>query len=109
MECPKCKAQLELTPVFPEQQVMFFSIAHEHELLMAKTVSGTMANAEKLLIEIGKSIGVKVQVFLHSVEQKPKELRFGLLVTTMAGKMKTPNSELTGATPAGGASGRAPG
>jgi hypothetical protein len=98
MECPNCKAQLALTPEFPEQQVMYFSINHEHELLMAKTVSGTMANAEKLLIEIGKSMGVKVQVFLHSIEQKPKELKFGLLLTT-AGKVKTPNVEVSGLAP----------
>lgn len=84
MECPNCKAMLVMTPtaIFPEEQVMYFSIKHEHELLMAKTVSGTMANAEKLLQAIGKEIGVKVQVFLHSVEQKPKELTFGLLLTT---------------------------
>ena len=90
MECPSCKATLALTPTFPKEQVMYFSIKHEHELLMAKTVSGTMANAEKLLQAIGKDMGVKVQVFLHSVEQKPNELTFGLLLTTST-TTKTPN------------------
>lgn len=80
MKCPNCQTDLKISDKFADEQVLHFSIKYEGDMLSARTVHGTLAQVEKLLIATGKDIGVKTRVYVHSIKQEPHELTFALLV-----------------------------
>ncbi len=88
MECPNCHEKLSITTTLPSEQIMYYRIKYEGELLSARTVHGTLAALEKALLLLAKDEGVKARVFVHSVEQKPHELTIGLLLTADPIKVK---------------------
>lgn len=92
MKCPKCETELEIDAAFPSEQIMYFTLNYEGELLSAKTVHGTLAALERSLLSVAKNMDCKGSVFVHSIEKKPNQLKVGLLITAK------PNVELRGAT-----------
>lgn len=81
MKCPKCETELAIDAALPSEQVMYFTLNYEGDLLSAKTVHGTLAALEKALLLVAKNMDCKASVFVHSIEQKPHQLKVGLLLT----------------------------
>ena len=67
----------------PERQTVSFKISFEGERLSAKTLGGTITEFEKLLVAVAKDVGVKVHVFIESLEYKAHEATVGFLITTV--------------------------
>ncbi len=78
-KCPTCQDEFEvqLSAVVPEGQIMHMKLVSETELFDAETIGKTLINFAKLQKEFGKSVGIKVETFLKSLDLSPKEITIG--------------------------------
>jgi hypothetical protein len=80
--CPHCSKGFycNIAAHVPNSQKVLFRIQFEGKKLSAKTLHSTIANAEKCLVMVAKDVGVKVHVFIDSLECKEGEVTVVFLV-----------------------------
>lgn len=86
IECPNCHEAITCAYVarVPEKQHVSFVIQHsETGALSAKTLGGVIVETEKLLRAVAKDVGIRVHVFIDSLEHNEKETKIGLLITAV--------------------------
>lgn len=86
MKCPKCDTQLAMVAKIPDEQLLSFAITYEGDWLSARTASGTMDSAEKLLKSLAKDTGQQVNVFLHSMKHELHRFEFTYLILLKGAK-----------------------
>ncbi len=69
------------------------TITSESEMMSAKAVGTSVLEFEKVLRSIAKDIGGKVNVFLSSMEVKPKEVKIGMTVVSVVAKSPSPTAK----------------
>lgn len=82
LECPECKAAFEcaVTASIPKDQTLYMKLSWDSELLDAATIGEAITNMQKLQVEVAKANGIKVAVFLKSVDLKPREITIGFQI-----------------------------
>lgn len=101
-KCPKCGEPLSFqmtTKLMSDSRVTFQIQPHKGELLSARTVGDTITNMEKLLVSIGKDMGVKTNVMVEGLQWNDGSVKVDLIIArhepgvTKRRKASSPPSE----------------
>ena len=86
IECPKCKESFPVVAraIIPKEQELSISLTSENEMFCAKTIGSVISNMEKLQRGVAENMGMKVVVFIKSIDLKPYALtiRFVIIETS---------------------------
>lgn len=80
VQCPSCKENLAVKSIIPDSQLFYFVLDFDGEWLCASTLGGTITEMSKLLKAVAKDSGVKVEVFIESVEYGDHKAKVGMLI-----------------------------
>lgn len=81
--CPHCGKDigLEMVARLKSQSRMSFTFhPHPGELMSARTIGGSLENLEKLLVAVGRELGVKTQVLVEGVSSIDGSITIDLLL-----------------------------
>ena len=70
VKCPKCGEPLSYqmaAQLMSDSRMSFVIHPHKGELLSARTVGDSISNMEKLLVAVGKELGVKTNVMVEGL------------------------------------------
>ena len=96
ISCPHCNEPLGLNIVnrlTAQSRVKFAISPKDGQLLSAKTVGGTLEQMEKLLVSMGKDMGVRTSVSVESVECDKGAVTFNLLIGRLEKGVSNPSNE----------------
>lgn len=81
--CPKCGEPLSFqmtTELMSDSRMSFVIHPHKGELLSARTVGDSISNTEKLLVAVGKELGVKTNVMVEGLTWTDGSVKVDLIV-----------------------------
>ena len=72
VKCPHCEKEIIMkrTAVFAEEQKITTTLTSKTEIMPAKVLGDHINAMQKLLKEIGKSLGGKVEVFITDMKKQ---------------------------------------
>lgn len=83
VKCPSCGEPIGFkltTKLMSDSRMSFVIHPNKGELLSARTVGDSISNMEKLLIAVGKDLGVKTQVLIEGLEWTDGSVKIDMIV-----------------------------
>lgn len=82
-KCPKCGEPLSFqmtTKLMSDSRMSFVIHPNKGELLSARTVGDSISNMEKILVSVGKELGVKTNVMVEGLEWTDGSVKIDMIV-----------------------------
>lgn len=82
-KCPKCGEPLSFqmtTKLMSDSRMSFVIHPNKGELLSARTVGDSITNMEKILVAVGKELGVKTNVMVEGLEWTDGSVKIDMIV-----------------------------
>jgi hypothetical protein len=85
MQCPNCASDIAAGAIVPDSQRFAIHLTSEMDMFSAATIGGVISNTDELLKAIAEQAGYKVEVFVESLELKPREITVELVILRVVG------------------------
>jgi hypothetical protein len=96
-KCPKCGEPLSFqmtTQLMSDSRMSFVIHPNKGELLSARTVGDSISSMEKLLVAVGKDLGVKTNVMVEGLEWTDGSVKIDMIIARHEPGIKKRSSRL---------------